>query len=410
MTAGFTPVPCRSSSPPPTSCCRWPTCWWPPTTASSSSPPTRSPAAPPRRRSPPRSSSTSPACWRSPGTGNSFPPPPSRRPCRWSPSPWRSSHAFVDRHGRERSTGFWMVSLVFFFQLLASLLARPSETPGGARRAIFHDPIFSLHVSFALLGYAAFAVGAAYAFLYLQLYRDLKAGRFSTFYGKLPPLAVLERMMLIALGAGFRGADRRRATGALWAERLYPKDWLHDPKILATLITWGLLRPRPAAPPPATLAGPPDRLRRPRRPGHHFVLAGGGQPLPDRLPRLPPRPMPDEPSRRPPAARRRTAARGRPAPPARAAPRGPSLLLLGLDFRTVPIDLRERVAYSPGRGREDAGAPAGAPRRSPRRCCSRPATAPRSCCNRATRRRPTARLSKWSSSPGPPSWSGRDST
>jgi ABC-type uncharacterized transport system permease subunit len=149
-------------------------------------------------------------------------------------------YAFVEWHGRERSTGFWMVSLVFFFQLLASLLARPSETPGGARRAIFHDPIFSLHVSFALLGYAAFAVGAAYAFLYLQLYRDLKAGRFSTFYGKLPPLAVLERMMLIALGAGFVALTAAVATGALWAERLYPKDWLHDPKILATLITWGL--------------------------------------------------------------------------------------------------------------------------------------------------------------------------
>ncbi len=32
---------------------------------------------------------------------------------------------------------------------------------------------------------------------------ELKAGRFYTFYGKLPPLEVLERMMLGALSAGF---------------------------------------------------------------------------------------------------------------------------------------------------------------------------------------------------------------
>ena len=143
-------------------------------------------------------------------------------------------YAFVEWYGRESGTGFWMVSLVFFFQLLASVLAKPEVR----QRAIFHDPIFSLHVSLALLGYAAFAVAAAYSFLYLQLYRDLKAGRFSTFYGKLPPLAVLERMMVVALLAGFIALTAAVATGALWAERLYAQDWLHDPKILATLITW----------------------------------------------------------------------------------------------------------------------------------------------------------------------------
>jgi HemX protein len=145
-------------------------------------------------------------------------------------------YAFVEWRGRERSTGFWLVALVFLFQLLSSVLARP-EAPD---RAIFHDPFFALHVSLALLGYAAFAAAAAYAFLFLQLYRDLKAGRFSTFYGKLPPLAVLERMMLVALGAGFVSLTGAVVAGALWAQRLYPSDWLHDPKILATLITWAI--------------------------------------------------------------------------------------------------------------------------------------------------------------------------
>jgi HemX protein len=145
-------------------------------------------------------------------------------------------YAFVEWHGRERSTGFWLVSLVFFFQLLASVLARPNPPD----RAIFHDWIFAVHVSLALLGYAAFVVSAGYAFLFLQLYRDLKAGRFSTFYGKLPPLAVLERMMIGALFVGFVTLTGAVATGAFWAERLYHNDWLRDPKILVTVATWVL--------------------------------------------------------------------------------------------------------------------------------------------------------------------------
>lgn len=145
-------------------------------------------------------------------------------------------YVFVEWHGRARSTGFWLVSMVFFFQLLSSLLTRPNPPD----RAIFHDTFFAVHVSLALLGYAAFVVGAAYAFLFLQLYRDLKAGRFSTFYGKLPPLEVLERMMIGALTVGFVTLTGAVITGAFWAERLYHGDWLRDPKILFTLATWVL--------------------------------------------------------------------------------------------------------------------------------------------------------------------------
>ena len=83
------------------------------------------------------------------------------------------------------------------------------------QREIFHDPLFAAHVSLALLGYAAFVVGAGYAFLFLQLYRDLKAGRFSTFYGKLPPLEVLERMMLGALSVGFVALTGAVLTGGI---------------------------------------------------------------------------------------------------------------------------------------------------------------------------------------------------
>lgn len=145
-------------------------------------------------------------------------------------------YLIVEWHGRERSTGLWLVSLVFVFQLLASLLG--GEAPPD--REIFHSALFASHVSLALLGYAAFVVAAGYGFLFLELYRDLKAGRFSTFYGKLPPLEVLERMMTGALVVGFVALTGAVGLGVFWAEQTFPGRWLGDPKILFTLATWAL--------------------------------------------------------------------------------------------------------------------------------------------------------------------------
>jgi HemX protein len=143
-------------------------------------------------------------------------------------------YAFVEWRSRERSTGFWLVSLVFLFQLLSSLLVKP-EPP---QRELFHNPLFAAHVSAALLGYAAFAVAAAYGFLFLRLYRELKSGRFSTFYDRLPPLEVLERMMVGALAVGFVALSGAVATGVVSAGRAYGESFLRDPKTLTTFAIW----------------------------------------------------------------------------------------------------------------------------------------------------------------------------
>jgi len=143
-------------------------------------------------------------------------------------------YALVEWHGRERSTGFWMVSMVFLLQLLSALLRRPNPPD----REIFHSPVFAVHVSLALLGYAAFVVAAAYGFLFLELYRELKAGRFSTFYNKLPPLEILERMMVGALGVGFMALTGAVGAGIFFASRQIEGSWLQDPKVLATLVIW----------------------------------------------------------------------------------------------------------------------------------------------------------------------------
>ncbi len=143
-------------------------------------------------------------------------------------------YVWVEWRTGESSTGFWMVSLAFVFLLLSSLVAGPEPV----ERELFANPYFATHVSMALLGYAAFAVAAGYGFLYLRLYHELKASTFSNFFGKLPPLEVLERMMSGALLVGFVALTLSVLVGVYWASQILHESWIDDPKIVTTLATW----------------------------------------------------------------------------------------------------------------------------------------------------------------------------
>jgi HemX protein len=145
-------------------------------------------------------------------------------------------YLLLEWRGGNRATGFWLVGQVCVFQGLAALFER---TPP-PRVEVFEHPLFGLHVALALLGYAAFAVAASYGFLYLRLYRELKGGSFSTFYGKLPPLEVLERMMSGALVVGFVSLTAALIDGAAWAFLLDRTQALEGPFIGLSVATWGL--------------------------------------------------------------------------------------------------------------------------------------------------------------------------
>lgn len=143
-------------------------------------------------------------------------------------------YAFVEWQSKEQATGLWMTTLACLFEVLSSLLytAKPPY------QEIFHNPLFSAHAGFGLLGYAAFAVAASYGFLFLRLYSEIKRRQFSVFFGKCPPLEVLEKMMVGALLAGFIALTGALISGAVWAEQIFVGNWLADPKILVTVVTW----------------------------------------------------------------------------------------------------------------------------------------------------------------------------
>ena len=145
-------------------------------------------------------------------------------------------YALLERLSQERSTGVWMLALVFSLQLLGSVFGRPQPPD----LHLFRSPLFSLHVTTALLGYAAFVVSGVYGFLFLALYRELKSGRFRFFYGRLPPLEVLDRMTSGGLRVGFLALTIAVIGGFVWAFQIDYQGWLRDTKIFFTAATWAL--------------------------------------------------------------------------------------------------------------------------------------------------------------------------
>lgn len=144
-------------------------------------------------------------------------------------------YAFVEWHGREASTGFLMLLVASVLETLSAVL----RTPAPPDLEIFHNPLFATHTGFGLLGYTAFMVAATYGFLFLRLYHEIKRRRFTVFFGQLPSLEVLERMMTGALTVGFVALTGTVVSGAVWAEQTFEDPWLRDPKFLLTFAIWG---------------------------------------------------------------------------------------------------------------------------------------------------------------------------
>ncbi|HEY2923737.1 MAG TPA: cytochrome c biogenesis protein CcsA, partial [Candidatus Eisenbacteria bacterium] len=96
---------------------------------------------------------------------------------------------------------------------------------------------FELHTLTAVLGYSAFAVSAIYGILFLVLYRDIKANRFSFFYRRMPPLEALAQMNIRAAEGGLVLLTLAIALGVGWLRRS-GAGTLADPKIWLTLLVW----------------------------------------------------------------------------------------------------------------------------------------------------------------------------
>ncbi len=100
---------------------------------------------------------------------------------------------------------------------------------------------FPLHVGISLLGDAVFALAFSASVLYLVQERRLKVHRGRGALRRLPSLETLDRVSHTCLVWGLVLLTLGVVSGIVWAHVVWADhSWVHDPKILFTLLVWML--------------------------------------------------------------------------------------------------------------------------------------------------------------------------
>ena len=130
--------------------------------------------------------------------------------------------------------------VAFLFQFV-SAIGIGQKTPA-TLNPIFLDPIFNIHVTSSVFGYAALTLSTIYGSLYLLLYRAMRTNKFGPIFNELPSLSYLERYGLRALLAGFIFLSISIIFGFLLINQHFSSteasQFVTDPKTIATILVW----------------------------------------------------------------------------------------------------------------------------------------------------------------------------
>jgi cytochrome c-type biogenesis protein CcsB len=96
------------------------------------------------------------------------------------------------------------------------------------------------HSSIAFLAYAAFFLTFVSGILYLVQEKELKTKNFRFLYFRLPSLQSCDELMRLFLTVGFVAMSLTIVTGMISAPQAWGPSWRMDPKVMASLITWGI--------------------------------------------------------------------------------------------------------------------------------------------------------------------------
>lgn len=144
------------------------------------------------------------------------------------------TYLFIEFRTKARETGYFILNIAFFFQLGSSLFIKDLlEVP-----EVLRSNLFGLHVTAAILGYAAITISAVYGFLFLMLYHEIKASRFGVIYKKLPNLETLEKMSFTAVELAFVLLGTAIVTGFVWLPEAFTDFSYTDPKLIGTFAVW----------------------------------------------------------------------------------------------------------------------------------------------------------------------------
>jgi ABC-type uncharacterized transport system permease subunit len=146
------------------------------------------------------------------------------------------TYMIIELRTGERGTGSFIVALATLFELTSSVVMKMPSS--GVPNEALSKMSIGVHVSFAVFGYAGFALSAMYGLMYLLMYRELKRGGTGSIYQNLPSLEALERMAVFSSLVGFVFLTVSMLIGGIWLPRVFEDYSYLDPKLIATALVW----------------------------------------------------------------------------------------------------------------------------------------------------------------------------
>jgi HemX protein len=134
-----------------------------------------------------------------------------------------------------KNTGFFALVISSLLVLVSSLFSRDIY---GFEYDVLKNELLAFHVTFALVGYSAFALSAIYGLLYIMLYRKLRTKTFDTVYKNLPNLETIESMLHKSTLVGFVALTFVIIFGFIWLPKAFKNFSYADAKLIGTFIIW----------------------------------------------------------------------------------------------------------------------------------------------------------------------------
>ncbi|OYV73447.1 MAG: c-type cytochrome biogenesis protein CcsB, partial [Deltaproteobacteria bacterium 21-66-5] len=140
----------------------------------------------------------------------------------------------VERKYRNRTFGAFVMPIAFFTMVFAVYNDSSIQPLVPALQSYW----LHAHVITCFIGYAAFAVSAGVAVMYLLKARQEQAKISEGVVGLLPPTKMLDDLVYRAIIWGFPFLTAGIITGAAWANYAWGTYWSWDPKETWSLIVW----------------------------------------------------------------------------------------------------------------------------------------------------------------------------
>jgi ABC-type uncharacterized transport system permease subunit len=141
------------------------------------------------------------------------------------------AYLFLLLRHRERATGPFLIPFIILATAVGLLLPDAAAAAGQG----LHGSVFALHVTLAILAYAAFALSFVLSVLYLVQNRQLRRKQTGLLFSRLPSLDVIARLNRTSVTVGLAVLTLSLALGVFWAEKVWPS--VADPKVVWAVVT-----------------------------------------------------------------------------------------------------------------------------------------------------------------------------